>query len=77
MKKIRLHLDALEVESFDVVAESAEIRGTVHGNTGDLRCTTDCPTIQVTCTEDTYQETCYGASCDIYHLCGDTRYPGC
>ena len=77
MKKIRLHLDALEVESFDVAGEPEEPRGTVHGNTGDLRCTTDCPTAPVTCTEDTCQDTCDGPSCDIYHLCADTRYPAC
>jgi hypothetical protein len=77
MKKIRLHLDALEVESFELVTHAEEPRGTVHGNTGDLQCTTDCPTIQPTCTEDTYQFTCYGASCDIYHLCADTRPLNC
>jgi hypothetical protein len=77
MKKIRLHLDALEVESFDVVAETEEARGTVNGHTGDLRCTTDCPTAPITCTEESYDGSCYGASCDIYHLCGDTQYPAC
>ncbi|HEU4884797.1 MAG TPA: hypothetical protein VFT45_21245 [Longimicrobium sp.] len=77
MKKIRLRLDTLEVESFQPAAATKEARGTVNGYTGDLRCTTDCPTIQITCTEDTYQDSCYGASCDIYHLCADTRNLNC
>jgi hypothetical protein len=77
MKKIRLRLDTLEVESFELVANAEESRGTVHGHTGDLRCTTDCPTIEITCGEDTYQASCYGASCDIYHLCADTRNLNC
>ena len=38
MKKIRLHLDALEVESFGVAAEPQEVRGTVHGHTGANTC---------------------------------------
>lgn len=38
MKKIRLHLDALEVESFGVAAEPKEVRGTVHGHTGANTC---------------------------------------
>lgn len=77
MRKLRLHLDALKVESFEAAGETEEVRGTVHARTGDLRCTTDCPSAQATCTVETYDPTCYGASCDIYHLCGDTRNSGC
>jgi hypothetical protein len=77
MKKLRLRLDALEVDSFEVPGRTEAARGTIHGRTGDLRCTTDCPTAQITCTEDTYDVTCAGASCDIYHLCQDTVYPQC
>ncbi|HEX8690947.1 MAG TPA: hypothetical protein VF746_00795 [Longimicrobium sp.] len=36
MKKLRLELDALRVESFDTAAAGAERRGTVHGNAQDV-----------------------------------------
>jgi len=77
MKKIRLDMEALAVESFAVVNERKQPRGTVRAFTGDLLCTTLCPTVEQTCTVETAAATCAGASCDIYHLCGDTRYPGC
>lgn len=35
MRKIRLEVEALEVESFATAGDGAEARGTVRGNSGD------------------------------------------
>lgn len=73
MKKLRLNLDELEVESFETEAEHAE-RGTVHGHAqysaycppGESLQASNCPTCQQTCVA-----TCYGQNtCEGVFTCG-------
>jgi hypothetical protein len=54
MQKIKLHLEALAVDSFTTDAEAAEPKGTVHAN--GVR---DLVTIRVTCYTN-----CGGSTCD-------------
>jgi hypothetical protein len=69
MKKLKLSLDALEVQSFTTAA-NARSRGTVHG---EQECTCDtctypnCETCNATC-PDTCGNSCAGTcySCDTY-----------
>lgn len=69
MKKIKLELDRLQVESFAVTRERSE-GGTVHGH-ATPGCTPAgaCETL-FTC----YEYTCNGGSCDQQPSCGHLAY---
>ena len=76
MRKLRLELDALAVESFDTSAVPGLLRGTVHGLSQETTrdddsidtCQTGCQQSETctvtedTCADETW-ETCYGATC--------------
>jgi hypothetical protein len=66
MKKIRLNLDALSVESFDTTAAEAKARGTVHGNAESF---------QVYCSDGS---TCYESACgSCVSQCGSCNDATC
>jgi hypothetical protein len=74
MKKIRLDLDALSVESFDTTKSEEETRGTVEGNAESF---------QAYCTDG---NTCYESVCGTCNTqcgschdatCGDTYCGSC
>ena len=80
MRKIRLEIEELAVESFDTAGQGAERRGTVHGNSAYSGWET-CFTCQGTCQSgcgQTYQGTCardatcggMDNTCDGYQTCG-------
>ena len=75
MKKIRLELDALSVESFEV-AEAAEQRGTVRGHlvsdAGDCPDTEDDCTLPVRACYDSAG--CYTNDTWCFYDCGETGY---
>ena len=70
MKKLKLNLDELKVESFEI-KENSLLKGTVEGNVSGAPCsdtldgaaTCDCPSYVNTCIQ-----TCY--SC-VHATCGD------
>ena len=85
MRKLKLELDELSVESFEV-AEKAEERGTVHGNvfmtqfcTGanGVTCGESCGTCVGTCVNESC-DTCVDLSCDTCnsgcYMTPPTRY---
>jgi hypothetical protein len=65
MRKVKLNLHALQVESFDTSAGAAAPDGTVHANqlSGSLRFCPGDPTQYGTC-QETCQMTCAGPGCD-------------
>ncbi len=66
MKKLRLDLDAIRVESFDTTAPKAAAAGTVRGHSGYESCWG--VTCSVTCAG-----TCYGQyTCEAYNTCAHT-----
>jgi hypothetical protein len=66
MKKLRLQLDKLQVDSFATDGLTQEV-GTVHGHVTALRCSTGCETDGVTCDGG---GTCNGAySCNGEYSC--------
>ena len=74
MKKIRLDVDALRVESFPTAKQDGAARGTVRGHTG-----VDCGTEWMTCVTERGEYTClnYG-SCDPAFMCLNTgNLPSC
>ena len=78
MKKLRLNLDQLAVDSFDTSAAAAE-KGTVFGEqcTCQTQCTCPgCPTCDFSaCGQNTCQETCLEScwgSCAPEYSCWDT-----
>jgi hypothetical protein len=70
MKKLRLSLDELNVESFEMLVDGTPLRGTVpaHYNTTP----DDCNTAPVYCLSDNYSEcrSCIQGTCDA--SCGGT-----
>jgi hypothetical protein len=76
MKKLRLSLDALRVESFDVQVTATQ-RGTVpaHQNTRPDVCVTD----PVYCLSDNFTEcnSCLGGTCANSCGCGGTYDASC
>lgn len=72
MKKLRLDLDSLEVESFDT-AEADEKRGTVQARAtaypGGPSCVNTCNVNDWTCWESCGYGTCAGATCDGAWTC--------
>ncbi|HEX6750857.1 MAG TPA: hypothetical protein VF092_26455 [Longimicrobium sp.] len=62
MAKMKLDVDALQVESFNT-ASSGSPRGTVHARSGD---TGDCEAAFITVTD---WKTCQGADCTARTLC--------
>ena len=65
MRKLRLHLDELAVESFDTAKTPADARGTVHANSAYNTCQWSCQC------ETTHEPTGYGQeTCDGYQTCG-------
>jgi hypothetical protein len=73
MKKLKLSLDALEVQSF-TTASGAPRRGTVHGEQQCTCYTCTCPNCE-TCNA-TCPETC-GYSCDGTYCKTMELYPSC
>jgi len=57
MRKFKLDVHALRVESFEASAEAGPRIGTVHGNAAETRV---CPVEPVS-----YDPTCEGESCDV------------
>lgn len=84
MKKLKLTLDALKVDSFQTDEADAEGRGTVNGHQSDSTCLQRV----CTCRDETewdmscgscvqYGETCYN-TCPTYLNCPTAYYyPGC
>jgi hypothetical protein len=79
MKKLRLNVDALTVQSF-ATADQASSRGTVHGEecTCPTNCTCPgCPSCGETC-PNTCAETCDDATCNTCdYSCWDTCQKTC
>ncbi|HET7230104.1 MAG TPA: hypothetical protein VFJ16_08890 [Longimicrobium sp.] len=51
MRKMKLDIERLAVESFTVQGEDSEARGTVQANAVSLRCVSPgCDTVQLSCT---------------------------
>ncbi len=78
MRKIRLELDTLEVESFAPGHEPAR-GGTVHGHSDDDSCLQPCPghTAQgASCADVSCADTCGQPATCGYYPCG-TYWEGC
>jgi hypothetical protein len=75
MKKIRLNVGELSVDSFVVPGQHERVRGTVHGLDDSVYCPSDPPR---TCAETAYgMFTCDGyGSCDPVLICQVT-HAGC
>ena len=76
MKKLKLNLDEIKVESFEIGKKTETNSGTVHGQveSGEIPCfptsiAYTCPYTQQNCTNascnPTCDETCHGLSCDF------------
>ena len=84
MKKLKLTVDALAVESFEVAGRDLDGRGTVRGNESDSTCiqrACECykdSEFDLTCaTCDRFVETCY-SDCPTHYNCPTSiGYPGC
>jgi hypothetical protein len=84
MKKLKLSLDELRVDSFRTDEQDAEQRGTVRGNASDSTCLERVCTCQeetkwdITCGSCLMDgETCYN-TCRTYWNCPTAYYyPGC
>jgi hypothetical protein len=66
MKKLKLNLDEIKVESFETTDASSLSKGTIMGQvtwTQFLSCHTDDNTCGRTCDNDTIFYTCLGATC--------------
>lgn len=72
MQKLRLDLDALQVESFGTgQSETPQMQGTVRAHES-FACTGGCDTVnELTCAD---QNTCGGATCNGFYTC---RYDSC
>ena len=57
MRKLKLELDALQVESFEAMPDAGRRIGTVRGNEGTSGCS-----VEEVCSGD---ETCFGESCAV------------
>ncbi|HEU0016275.1 MAG TPA: hypothetical protein VFQ45_21530 [Longimicrobium sp.] len=63
MQKLRLDLDALEVESFDTVAGASAARGTVKGHRTETEPIDYIDTAQFTCTTCPSAQSCPAVGC--------------
>ena len=67
MKKIRLDLDLLNVESFATASTLAAARGTVRANSDG----------SANCMETDWDLYTCGVSCDVHHCRHTVEFPGC
>ena len=84
MKKLRLTVDALQVESFPTAEQEMEQRGTVRGNASDSTCierrcmcsaASDFDATCFTCNH--FENTCYDG-CNTHTGCNTVAgFPGC
>ncbi len=83
MKKLKLTVDALRVESFETADEEMEQRGTVHGNASDSTCIERrCQCFErtdwdVTCGTCGIEPTCDSACPTHFYCPTGYHYPGC
>lgn len=73
MKKLRLSIDALRVETFDTLVDGVALHGTVPAHMATTP--DDCPTQPDYCLSDNYSEcrSCIQGTC--YQSCGGTCGP--
>jgi hypothetical protein len=76
MNKVRLELDDLSVESFETARAGEGEKGTVLAFISGVRCPPPSLGGGPDCATDIAYNTCNG-SCDVYHLCNDTRIDIC
>ncbi len=68
MKKLKLNLDEIKVESFETTDASSLSKGTIMGQvtwTQYLSCHTDDGTCRYTCADYSIYYTCLGATCGV------------
>lgn len=83
MKKLKLTVDALRVESFETAEAELEQRGTVRGNASDSTCierACGCAgdtEWDITCGTCKYDETCYNGCPTHFNCPTSPGYQGC
>ncbi|HEX6373514.1 MAG TPA: hypothetical protein VF006_31605 [Longimicrobium sp.] len=88
MRKLKLELDSLVVQSFETTTPEGPARGTVHGRAEAGPDTPYCGTVDVNCKyteqyscegtcEDTCAESCYGSCHSCIASCSPSCYLTC
>ncbi|HVG43091.1 MAG TPA: hypothetical protein VM890_00120 [Longimicrobium sp.] len=77
MRKLKLDMNALRVESFDAHPGDRRTTGTVRGNDATPACTPDCSVETGPCFTCNYEDTCGACADTMTPRTCESEYGGC